>query len=268
MLCIGVGEFVFDVPLRGSLWLLAPLALIFLFCALAFGMLLSIITKNQLLASQLAIVTTVLPAFLLSGFIFPIENMPLPIQTVTRIVTARYFVTILRGIYLKDVGLAVLWPQALFLVMFRIGGHDGGGAEVQKENTLATEDTESTEENNMDNLTEQIIAAAIEVHRILGPGLLESIYEEALCHEFGIRGIPHERQKEVAVIYKDVRIKGQRLDLLVNGEVVIEIKSVRNMDDVFTAQVLSYLKSTGLKRALLINFGAARLVDGIKRFSL
>ncbi|MDD5286213.1 MAG: ABC transporter permease [Desulfuromonadaceae bacterium] len=120
LLCIGVGEFVFDVPLRGSLWLLAPLALIFLFCALAFGMLLSIITKNQLLASQLAIVTTVLPAFLLSGFIFPIENMPQPIQAVTRIVTARYFVTILRGIYLKDVGLAVLWPQALFLVLFGV----------------------------------------------------------------------------------------------------------------------------------------------------
>ncbi|MEI6704685.1 MAG: ABC transporter permease, partial [Deltaproteobacteria bacterium] len=120
ILCIGVGEFIFDVPLRGSLWLLAPLALIFLFCALAFGMLLSIITKNQLLASQLAIITTVLPAFLLSGFIFPIENMPLPIQTVTRIVTARYFVTILRGIYLKDVGLAVLWPQVLFLVIFGV----------------------------------------------------------------------------------------------------------------------------------------------------
>lgn len=120
ILCIGVGEFVFDVPLRGSLWLLAPLALVFLFSALSFGMLLSIITKNQLLASQLAIVTTVLPAFLLSGFIFPIENMPLPIQTVTRIVTARYFVAILRGIYLKDVGLAVLWPQALFLILFSV----------------------------------------------------------------------------------------------------------------------------------------------------
>jgi len=120
LLCIGVGEFVFDVPLRGSLWLLTPLALIFLFSALAFGMLISIITKSQLLASQLAIITTVLPSFLLSGFIFPIENMPLPIQTVTRIVTGRYFVTILRGIYLKDVGLAVLWPQALFLVIFGV----------------------------------------------------------------------------------------------------------------------------------------------------
>jgi ABC-2 type transport system permease protein len=120
ILCIGVGEFVFNVPLRGSLWLLTPLALLFLFSALSFGMLLSIITRSQLLASQLAIVTTVLPAFLLSGFIFPIENMPLPIQTVTRIITARYFVTILRGIYLKDVGLEVLWPQALFLLLFSV----------------------------------------------------------------------------------------------------------------------------------------------------
>lgn len=120
----------------------------------------------------------------------------------------------------------------------------------------------------MDNLTEQIIAAAIEVHRILGPGLLESIYEEALCHELGLRGIPIERQKEVEIIYKGVRIKGQRLDLLVKNEVVIEIKSVRRLEDEFSAQVLSYLKSTGLKRALLLNFGESRLVDGIKRFSL
>jgi ABC-2 type transport system permease protein len=118
ILCVCVGEFVFDVPLRGSLGLLAALAVLFLFGALSFGILLSIITKSQLLASQLAIVTTVLPAFLLSGFIFPIENMPLPIQTVTRLISARYFVFILRGIYLKDVGLAVLWPEVLFLAAF------------------------------------------------------------------------------------------------------------------------------------------------------
>jgi ABC-2 type transport system permease protein len=118
ILCVCVGEFVFDVPLRGSLGLLAALAVLFLFGALSFGILLSIITRNQLLASQLAIVTTVLPAFLLSGFIFPIENMPLPIQTVTRLISARYFVFILRGIYLKDVGMAVLWPEVLFLGAF------------------------------------------------------------------------------------------------------------------------------------------------------
>ena len=119
-----------------------------------------------------------------------------------------------------------------------------------------------------DSLTEQIIAAAIEVHRHLGPGLLESIYEEALCHELSLRNITVERQKEVDVVYKGKVIKGQRIDLVVNGEVVVEIKSVRHLEDVFVAQTLSYLKSTGLHRALLINFGESRLVDGVKRISL
>jgi GxxExxY protein len=119
-----------------------------------------------------------------------------------------------------------------------------------------------------DPLTEQIIVAAIEVHRILGPGLLESICEEALCHELSLRSMFIERQKEVDVIYKDKIIKGQRLDLVVNKEVVVEIKSIRKLDDVFTAQLLSYLKCTGLKRGLLINFGEKRLIDGVKRISL
>jgi GxxExxY protein len=119
-----------------------------------------------------------------------------------------------------------------------------------------------------DELTEQIIGAAIEVHRILGPGLLESIYEEALCHELLLRGLQCQRQVEVDFIYKQIVIKGQRLDLLVNDAVVIELKAVRQLPDVATAQALSYLKATGLKRALLINFGEQRLVDGVKRLSL
>lgn len=118
LLSVGVGYLVFGVPLKGSLWLLAGLSLLFLLGALAVGMLISIIAKSQLLASQLALLVTVLPAFLLSGFIFPLENMPAPIQAVSHIVVARYFVSILRGIYLKDVGLGVLWPQALFLLGF------------------------------------------------------------------------------------------------------------------------------------------------------
>ncbi|MDA8423288.1 MAG: GxxExxY protein [Nitrospiraceae bacterium] len=117
-------------------------------------------------------------------------------------------------------------------------------------------------------MTEQIIAAAIEVHRTLGPGLLESVCEEALCHELALRNVPIERQKEVDVIYKDKIIKGQRLDLVVKKEVVVEIKSVRKLDDVFTAQLLSYLKSSNLKRGLLINSGEKRLIDGVKRISL
>jgi ABC-2 type transport system permease protein len=118
LLSVGVGYFVFAVPLKGSILLLSVLSLLFLVGALSVGMLVSIITKSQLLASQLSLMVTVLPAFLLSGFIFPLENMPAPIQAVSHIVVARYFVTILRGIYLKDVGLAVLWPEALFLLGF------------------------------------------------------------------------------------------------------------------------------------------------------
>ncbi len=120
----------------------------------------------------------------------------------------------------------------------------------------------------VDDLTGRIIGAAIEVHRILGPGLLESIYEEALCHELALRGIRFERQVEVDVHYKGATIKGQRIDILVEKEVVAELKAVKTLPDVATAQALSYLKATGLKRALLINFGAARLVDGIKRLSM
>jgi GxxExxY protein len=119
-----------------------------------------------------------------------------------------------------------------------------------------------------DDSTEQIIGAAIEVHRILGPGLLEAIYEEALCHEFALRQISFRRQVTVDIQYKDRVISGQRIDLIACEEVVVEIKAIKELPDVATAQVLSYLNATGLKRALLINFGAYRLVDGIRRISL
>jgi GxxExxY protein len=117
-----------------------------------------------------------------------------------------------------------------------------------------------------DPLTEKIIGAAIEVHRHLGPGLLESIYEEALCIEFDLRNIPYRRQVDVDVSYKGHTIKGQRIDVLVDGQVVVELKAVTRLPDVAQAQVLSYLKATCLKRALLINFSVPRLVDGVKRF--
>src|SRR5437868_3947897 len=129
----------------------------------------------------------------------------------------------------------------------------------------ATEDTESTEK---DLLTHAVIGAAIEVHRGLGPGLLESIYEEALCHELKLRNVRFERQKPVNVIYKDLVISGQRLDLLVESVLVVEIKSIKRLPEVALAQALSYLRATGLKRALLINFGERLLRDGIQRLSL
>lgn len=119
-----------------------------------------------------------------------------------------------------------------------------------------------------DQLTEKIIAAAIEVHKTLGPGLLESIYEEALCFEMASVGIAFQRQVSVDVMYKGHAIHGQRLDLLVGCEVVVEIKSLRTLPEVATAQLLSYLKATGLKRGLLLNFGEKQLVMGIKRISL
>jgi GxxExxY protein len=135
-------------------------------------------------------------------------------------------------------------------------------------NDLLPQRSPRTQRGAKDLLTELIIACAIEVHRILGPGLLESIYEEALCHEFTIRGIRYERQKEASVMYKDTIIKGQRIDLIVDGQVVVEIKAVKTLNDAFTSQTLSYLKSTGLRRALIINFGASKLVSGVKRISL
>lgn len=119
-----------------------------------------------------------------------------------------------------------------------------------------------------DPLTESIIGAAIEVHRVLGPGLLESIYEEALCVEMTIRGISFRRQAEVDVIYKGHIIKGMRVDLLIHEQLIVELKSVTSLPETAMAQVLSYLKATGLKRGLLLNFGQPRLVDGIKRISL
>ena len=119
-----------------------------------------------------------------------------------------------------------------------------------------------------DFLTQEIIGAAIEVHRNLGCGLLESIYEEALCYEFELRGIDFERQVDVDVIYKGKSIKGQRIDILVKQEVIVELKSVSRLPAVATAQVLSYLRALKLKRALLINFGEKKLVEGVKRISL
>jgi ABC-2 type transport system permease protein len=118
VLAMLVGQFVFDVPLHGSLILLFGMSLVFLVGALSLGILISVVTKNQRMASQLALVSTMLPAFLLSGFIFPIDNMPMVIRGVTHIIVARYFVTILRGIYLKDVGLDILAGEAGFLAVF------------------------------------------------------------------------------------------------------------------------------------------------------
>ena len=118
LLAVLMGQFVFGVPLRGNVALLFGMAAVFLAGTLAMGMLISIVTKSQLLASQLAMVATFLPAFLLSGFMIPIANMPAPIRAVTYVVPARYFVKLLHGIYLKGVGLEILAFEAILLTIY------------------------------------------------------------------------------------------------------------------------------------------------------
>ncbi|WP_243301644.1 ABC transporter permease [Geothrix oryzisoli] len=118
LLSVLAGRFLFGVPIRGSLALLFGVSAIYLVGALSLGILISTKAKSQLLASQFAFVATFLPAFLLSGFMFDIGNMPTALQAVTYLIPARYFVTFLRGLYLKGTGLAQLWPECLLMVAF------------------------------------------------------------------------------------------------------------------------------------------------------
>ena len=120
----------------------------------------------------------------------------------------------------------------------------------------------------IDKLTDKIIGAAIEVHRHLGPGLLENVYEEALCHEFSLQNIQFQRQIPIAAIYKGKEIGEYRLDLLIENTIIVEIKSVERFDSVFEAQVLTYLRISGKKVGLLLNFNSRLSKDGIKRFVL
>jgi GxxExxY protein len=120
-----------------------------------------------------------------------------------------------------------------------------------------------------EELTKQIIAAAIEVHQHLGPGLLESVYEECLCCELSIRNIPFERQKPLPIEYKGVKIEcSYRMDVVVDGKVVVEIKCADLIAPVHEAQVLTYLKLSNVKVGLILNFYSAVLKTGIKRLVL
>ncbi len=118
-------------------------------------------------------------------------------------------------------------------------------------------------------LTQEIIGAAIEVHRALGPGLLESAYEACLCRELGLRRINFESQVPLPVSYKDVRVEcGYRIDLCVENKVIIELKSVDELTNLHRAQLLTYLRLSGKKIGLLLNFNAPVLKDGIVRLVL
>ena len=128
------------------------------------------------------------------------------------------------------------------------------------------ESAERTERERLNRITESIIGAAIEVHRALGPGLLESAYETCLTFELVQRGLKVEQQKPLPVVYREVKLDcGHRLDLLVEEAVIVEVKAVNRLMSIHQAQLLSYLKLSGCKVGLLLNFNVKVLKDGIRR---
>lgn len=131
---------------------------------------------------------------------------------------------------------------------------------VRKEKALEAE---------RDPRTARIIGAAIEVHRHLGPGLLESAYEECLCWELTRAGVPFQRQVPLPVTYKDIHLDVEyRMDVLVDGAIVLEVKAVDTILPIHEAQLLTYLRLSGARTGLLLNFNAVRLRDGITRMVL
>ncbi len=120
-----------------------------------------------------------------------------------------------------------------------------------------------------DDLSNRVIGCAIEVHRELGPGLLESTYEQCLAHELKRNGIAFQLQHPQPVQYKDIRLDcGYRIDMLVENKLILELKSVAEIKGIHEAQLLTYMKLAGVKIGLLINFNKTKLQDGIKRFVL
>ena len=118
----------------------------------------------------------------------------------------------------------------------------------------------------INDISSQVIGAAIEVHKTLGPGLLESVYEECLCHELELRYIPFKRQEELPIDYKGTKLSvGYRLDLVICQQLIIELKACDGLLPIHEAQLLTYLRLAGFKLGLLINFNVPILKDGIKR---
>ncbi|MFV1998449.1 MAG: GxxExxY protein [Acidiferrobacterales bacterium] len=119
---------------------------------------------------------------------------------------------------------------------------------------------------DLNDITDSIIGAAIDVHKEIGPGLLESIYQKCLAYELELRGLNVETEASIPIQYKDLELKDAcRADILVENKVIVELKAVENMHPVYTAQLLSYLKMSSLSLGLLINFNVSQLVKGVKR---
>jgi GxxExxY protein len=120
-----------------------------------------------------------------------------------------------------------------------------------------------------EEMTEKIISAAIEVHRILGPGLLESSYERCLCHELNLRKMPYQRQKSLPISYKGFQLDcGYRMDIVVGEKVILEIKAIEAVTEIHKAQLLTYLKLSRLHVGLILNFSARLMKNGIVRLVL
>jgi GxxExxY protein len=136
----------------------------------------------------------------------------------------------------------------------------------ESDSTTSAPITEPSAE--LDALAAEVLDAAIEVHRALGPGFLEAIYEQALCIELAMRAIPFARQSRVQVHYKDKLVGDARVDLLVADRLIVELKAVDQIASIHLAQAMSYLKATGLQLALLVNFNAPILLRGVRRVVL
>lgn len=123
--------------------------------------------------------------------------------------------------------------------------------------------------NHQDPLTHQILSCAYKIHTALGPGLLESAYEECLAYELTKSGLKIEKQKSLPITYDSIKLDaGYRIDLLVENQIILELKSVEKLTDLHLSQILTYLRLSKLPRGLLINFNVQHLKDGIKRVSL
>lgn len=156
--------------------------------------------------------------------------------------------------------------------------HDGElGEELNSQDAKVAEEGEREEETEqvrvepgveIDELAHRVIGAAIEVHRHLGPGFLEVVHEDALAVEFRLRGIPHERQKVIEVAYNEIPVGEGRLDFLVGGCLIVELKAVDGLGPIHKAQVISYLKATRLRLGLVINFNVPTLKNGLQRVIL
>ena len=162
-------------------------------------------------------------------------------------------------------------PKKLRAVSFRLPVRSNGyrgNCKYSNPSSMSQEDSLIDRQKQLDAITHRIIGAAMEVHRLLGPGLLESAYEECLCLELTLGELRFERQVPLPIVYKSITLlRAYKPDLLVDGAVIVELKTIEKILPVHEAQILTYLKLSGLEAGLLINFNSIPLVSGIRRLN-